>query len=280
MISSLSTKKQIIGVAQLTSINNKEKNLEVCAKLVQEAKSKEITLLCFPENCAFLSTGEDETRANAEPLDGPTIQRFRSLASENRIWISVGGFHEKEADGKHIHNTHVIINADGEIVNTYRKIHLFDINIPNGPCHHESKVISPGTTLELCDTPLGKLGLSVCYDLRFPEFYMSLREGGAQIILVPSAFTKVTGEAHWKILLQARAIETQCYVVAAAQVGIHNPKRETFGHSMIIDPWGTILSEIQEGNGLGHAPIDLEFLQKVRTNMPIINHRRKDLYNV
>jgi len=250
----------------------------MCDKFVQEAKAKHVSLLCFPENCAFMSTGEVETRANAESIDGPLIQKFRQLASESGMWISVGGFHERAADGSHIHNTHVIINANGQIVSTYRKMHLFDINIPNGPTHQESKVMSAGTTMELCDSPLGTLGLSVCYDVRFPEFYMSLRERGAQIILVPSAFTKVTGEAHWKILLQARAIETQCYVVAAAQVGVHNPKRETYGHSLIIDPWGTILSEIQDGNGLGVAQIDLEYLQKVRTNMPTINHRRKDLY--
>jgi len=270
----------IFGVAQLTSINDKEKNLEACAKVVKEAKDKGVSFLSLPECFAFIGENEDQTRANAEPLDGPIMKKYLDLAKTHEIWLSLGGFHEKVPTSDRIHNTHLIVNPQGEIVKIYRKIHLFDINIPNGPVMQESKVIAPGDRMALCSTPFGNIGMSVCYDVRFPELYASLRHKGAHIILIPAAFTVKTGVAHWKTLLVARAIETQCYVIAAAQVGWHHPKRASYGHAMIIDPWGTILAEAQEEPGLATATVDMAFLEDVRRNMPVLNHRRQELYSV
>ena len=162
---------------------------------------------------------------------------------------------------------------------SYNKTHLFDVNIPGSVALNESAYVTPGAVITPpVDTPLGKLGLGVCYDLRFPEFSQALTRAGAQILTYPSAFTVKTGMAHWESLLRARAIETQCYVIAAAQTGQHNDKRSSYGHSMIVDPWGVVLAQCGEGVGVATANIDLDYLASVRTNMPVQTHRRADLY--
>lgn len=264
----------------MCSVNDKDKNFNVCKDLVQQAKSKGVALLQLPECFAFIGGGKkkNESIENAETLEGPNMKRYLNLAKENKIWLSLGGYHEKVEGEKKIYNTHVIVNSEGEIVTTYRKMHLFDMDLPEGPTMKESEVVMPGDKLVMSNTPFGKVGMSICYDLRFPEMYLALREGGAQILFIPAAFTKVTGEQHWKALLQARAIETQSYVVAAAQVGFHHPERESYGHAMIIDPWGKILGEVEDGTGIATAHIDLEFVENVRKSMPVMNHRRKDFY--
>jgi predicted amidohydrolase len=161
------------------------------------------------------------------------------------MWLSLGGFQEKGPDDSHQYNTHVLIDDSGEIRSSYRKIHLFDVDVPGNMVYKESRFTTAGDTVVAVDSPFGRLGLTVCYDLRFPELYQCLRfKHQAQVLLVPSAFTKVTGEAHWEILLRARAIETQCYVIAAAQAGKHNEKRESYGDSIIIDPWGTVIARL------------------------------------
>ncbi|GAM22250.1 hypothetical protein SAMD00019534_054250, partial [Acytostelium subglobosum LB1] len=279
-----SKQRMVIGVGQLTSTNSKDENYNVCRRLVEKAAEQGVNMFCLPENFAFMSGGVNqfESRENAEPLDGPTMTRYAQLAKQHKMWLSLGGFHQRiESDPDFIHNTHVIINDQGDIVTTYNKIHLYDVNIPSkGITFNESKVVRPGDKLVLCDSPVGKLGLTVCYDVRFPELYISLRKMGAQVLLVPAAFMKKTGEAHWKTLLQARAIENQCYVVAAAQTGQHHSKRESYGHSLIIDPWGTILSEIESGEGIATASIDLDHLDNVRENIPVSKHRKPELYSI
>lgn len=202
-----------------------------------------------------------------------------------------------------VYNTHLIINSEGELISYYRKIHLFDVAVPNGPILMESRYTEAGDKLVVVpESPIGVLGLSTCYDLRFPEMYRDLVLMGSEILLVPSAFTIPTGKAHWHILLKARAIETQCYVIAAAQVGQHNEKRASYGHSIVIDPWGKILAEApgadsdsqsisespnskeghysvdNNGSIIITADIDLSYLQKIRTNMPLANHRRFDIF--
>ena len=176
-------------------------------------------------------------------------------------------------------NTHLVISSSGDIVATYNKTHLFDVNIPGAVSLCESAYVRPGTSLEApVSTPLGSLGLGVCYDLRFAEQSQALAAAGAQILTFPSAFTVNTGMAHWEPLLRARAIETQCYVVAAAQTGRHNDKRSSYGHSMIVDPWGVVTAQCGEGVGVATANIDLSYLARVRSNMPVQAHRRPDLY--
>lgn len=217
-----------------------------------------------------------QSLAIAEPLTGPTIARYSALAKRLGLWLSLGGFQEKGPDPSHLFNCHVIIDAGGHIAATYRKIHLFNVDVPGGPVLMESRFTSPGTQLAVCDSPAGRLGLSVCYDLRFPEVYQRLvLDMGAEVLLVPSAFTVATGKAHWEVLLRARAIETQCYVVAAAQAGRHNEKRESYGHSIIVDPWGTVVGKLDDphATGIAVAEVDLDAMRKVRERMPVAEHR-------
>lgn len=213
----------------------------------------------------------------AEPLDGPIMNQYCSLARESNIWLSLGGFQEKGSDDAHLRNTHVLIDDTGSIRSSYSKMHLFDVDIPGGRVYKESSFTEAGKDIIAVDSPFGRLGLTVCYDLRFPELYQQLRfHHEAQVLLVPAAFTKVTGEAHWEILLRARAIETQCYVIAAAQAGKHNEKRESFGHTLIIDPWGSVVGRLPDrlATGITIADIDFTLIDSVRAKMPISKQRK------
>ncbi|ONK54892.1 uncharacterized protein A4U43_UnF10000 [Asparagus officinalis] len=266
-----------VGAAQMTSTNDLDANFNTCSRLVQEAAAEGVKLLCFPETFSFVGMKAGESLQIAEPLDGPTMRRYCSLARDSNIWLSLGGFQEKGPDDAHLYNTHVLVDNYGNIKNIYRKIHLFDVDVPGNMTYKESDFTTAGTDIVAEDSPIGRLGLTVCYDLRFPELYQQLRfQHNAQILLVPSAFTKVTGEAHWEILLRARAIETQCYVIAAAQAGKHNEKRESYGDSLIIDPWGKILARLPDrlSTGIAIADIDLSIVDAVRTRMPISEHKR------
>mmetsp|Transcript_10481 Transcript_10481/g.22399 ORF Transcript_10481/g.22399 Transcript_10481/m.22399 type:complete len:409 (+) Transcript_10481:134-1360(+) len=231
------------------------------------------------------------------------IDELRFIARESGLWISGGGVHTQALstafnsvdDGREskIHNTHIIIDSNGQIKNWYHKIHLFDVCIPGKINLRESKTTAPGTKLVVCDSPVGRLGVTICYDMRFSEMYLDLvQKGGAEVLLVPSAFTVPTGKAHWHALLRARAIENQCYVLAAAQVGKHNEKRESYGHSLAYDPWGEILCDAGGSDGVGTTDgiangigaglpvpsivlcdIDLDKVAEVRERMPIQQHR-------
>ncbi|KAJ8464526.1 hypothetical protein OPV22_027078 [Ensete ventricosum] len=266
-----------VGVAQMTSTNDLEANYNTCSRLVKEAAAGGVNLLCLPESFSFVGAKDGESLKIAQPLDGPIMQRYCSLARESNIWLSLGGFQEKGPDDSHQYNTHVLLDSSGNIRKTYRKIHLFDVDVPGNMVYKESDATAAGESIVVAESPVGLLGLTVCYDLRFPELYQQLRfQHQAQILLVPSAFTKVTGEAHWEILLRARAIETQCYVVAAAQAGRHNEKRESYGDSLIIDPWGIVIARLPDrlATGVAVADIDLSRIDSVRTRMPIAQHRR------
>jgi predicted amidohydrolase len=272
----LTSTKSKIAVAQLTSVGNVETNFQTCKTLAEQAVSQGAKILFLPENFNFLGMSPAESLALAEPLTGPIISRYAALAKSLNIWLSLGGFQEKGPDLKHLFNCHVIINADGEIAASYRKIHLFNVDVPGGPVLMESRFTSPGTGLATCDSPVGRLGLSVCYDLRFPSVYQRLAfDLGAEILLVPSAFTVATGKAHWEVLLRARAIETQTYVVAAAQAGRHNEKRESYGHSLIINPWGEVIGRLEDPHavGIAVAEVDLEEMRSIRQRMPVKEHR-------
>eukprot|EP00903_Cladosiphon_okamuranus_P010756 g10163.t2 len=241
-----------------------------------------------------------ETVKAAEPLTGPSMTRYCNLAKDNGIWLSLGGFQEKvppeaipssdrtdrdeeprqplpaQSQGSRVFNTHVIISGRGEIEAAYRKIHLFDVDIPGGPVLMESLYTQAGQEMSVCEgSPAGSLGLSTCYDLRFPEMYACLAKS-SQVVLVPSAFTVPTGRAHWEVLLRARAIETQAYVIASAQVGQHNEKRTSYGHSLIVDPWGEVLADAggEDSPCIRTAEIDLSRVSQVRSSMPIQQHRR------
>ncbi|XP_027465872.1 deaminated glutathione amidase isoform X5 [Zalophus californianus] len=216
---------------------------------------------------------------------GLQIPRLSVLCAQRRecgLWLSLGGFHERGQDWEQtqkIYNCHVLLDNKGSVVATYRKTHLCDVEIPGQGPMHESNSTIPGPSLESpVSTPVGKIGLAICYDMRFPELSLALAQAGAEILTYPSAFGSVTGPAHWEVLLRARAIETQCYVVAAAQCGRHHEKRASYGHSMVVDPWGTVVAHCPEGPGLCLARIDLRYLRQLRQHLPVFEHRRPDLY--
>ena len=267
------------AVGQMRATNDLEANFETCSTLASAAASQGCSILFLPECFAYIGMAGNDALAVMEPLDGPLMARYRQLAKDTGVWLSLGGFPETGPDADHRYNTHVLVDSDGDVRASYRKIHLFDVDIPNGPVLMESKTASPGDAIVAADSPIGRLGMTVCYDLRFPELYSRLRhEMGAQIMLVPSAFTKPTGEAHWEVLLRARAIETQSYVIAAAQAGVHSEKRESYGHAIIIDPWGKVLAKLEDpdnGIGIATADIDLGYLEDVRERIPVDEHRRK-----
>ena len=268
-----------IAVGQMCASSDVEKNFEVVADLCSQAKDRGCAMLFLPECFAFIGVKGTDALAVMEPMDGPLLGRYRELAAKHRLWLSLGGFPETGPDrGDRRFNAHVIVDASGEIRASYRKIHLFDVDMGdvNGPVLMESRTAAAGETLVTCDSPAGKLGLTVCYDLRFPEMFARLRyELGCEMMLVPSAFTKPTGQAHWETLLRARAIETQSYVVAAAQAGVHSEGRASHGHAMIVDPWGKVVAELDgEGTGIAVADVDLGYLKDVRSRIPVETHRR------
>lgn len=268
--------KTKVAVGQMTSIGDKEANFQTCSTLAEQAVAQGAKILFLPEAFNFIGLSSDQTVAIAEPIAGPIISRYAALAKRLKIWLSLGGFQETSPDPERVYNSHLIVNDQGEVSAVYRKIHLFTVDIPKGPVLMESRYTAPGTGLVTCDSPAGKLGLSTCYDLRFPELYQRLVfEKGAQVLLVPSAFTVPTGRAHWEVLLRARAIETQTYVIAAAQAGKHNEKRESYGHSLIMDPWGKVIGKLEDplATGIAVAEIDLEELERIRQRMPIAAHR-------
>lgn len=267
-----------VAVGQMTASSDRDANFLTCQRLAQAAVAEQCCMLFLPECFSFIGRSPAESVAAASPLDGPILRRYLDLAQENSLWLSLGGFQEFcSTDPNRLQNCHVIVNSTGEIVSTYRKVHLFDVEVFQGPVLKETSFTVPGKELVACDSPAGRLGVTVCYDLRFPEMYQLLAwHLGAQIMLVPSAFTVATGKAHWELLLRARAVETQCYVIAAAQAGRHNEKRESYGHSIIIDPWGEVVGKLEDphATGIATAEIDLEHLNSIRTRMPIINHRQ------
>ena len=267
-----------VAVGQMCASSDVEKNFEVVADLCSQAKDRGCSMLFLPECFAFIGVKGTDALAVMEPLNGPLLGRYRELAAKNGLWLSLGGFAEQGPDCDRRFNAHIIVNDAGEIRASYRKIHLFDVDMGdvNGPVLMESRTAAAGETLVTCDSPAGKLGLTVCYDLRFPEMFARLRyELGCEMMLVPSAFTKPTGQAHWETLLRARAIETQSYVVAAAQAGVHSEGRASHGHAMIVDPWGKVVAELDgEGTGIAVADVDLGYLKDVRSRIPVETHRR------
>ncbi|KAG2491073.1 hypothetical protein HYH03_010518 [Edaphochlamys debaryana] len=268
----------LVAVGQMTAGGDQGANLATCTRLAQEAALAGCRMLFLPECFSFIGESQAESLAAAQPLDGPLMGRYRELARSTGLWLSLGGFQETGPDPQHIYNTHVVLDDQGHTAAAYRKIHLFDVDVPSGPVLMESRTTAPGAQALVVDTPCGRLAPTTCYDLRFPELYAHLTwERGATVLAVPSAFTVVTGAAHWEVLLRARAIECQAYVVAAAQAGRHNAKRESYGHALIIDPWGSVVARLPEplATGIATAPIDPAHLEAVRGRMPCGAHRAK-----
>ncbi|XP_045770131.1 nitrilase and fragile histidine triad fusion protein NitFhit isoform X1 [Maniola jurtina] len=284
-IRQLSTMAKRIAVCQMTSVADKAANMSVVSQLVSDAAKEDVQMIFFPEACDFICDNKQDTLKSAESiLNGNTVNLYKQLAVQHNVWMSMGGLHEKnENDPNKLFNTHIIINNKGEIVQTYRKLHLFDVEIPEKNVRlKESDFCTPGShVVAPVDTPVGKIGLAICYDMRFPELSTSLSFMRAEILTFPSAFTYATGLAHWHIILRTRAIENQCYVIAAAQTGSHNAKRRSFGHALCVDPWGEVLADCEDSTPCYKiAEISTDKLVDVRRNMPVFQHRRPDVYSL
>ena len=263
----------LLGAVQMTSTGDRARNLATATRLLNEAASLGAKLVGLPENFAFM--GRDEERiATAESLEGPTLAAIREVARARRIWVVAGSVAENVGLPDKTANTSVLVAEDGSIAATYRKIHLFDVNIPDGARYAESESVAAGDKVVLAPTPLGRIGLTICYDLRFPELYRQLAGLGAEVVFIPAAFTLFTGKDHWEVLLRARAIENLCYVVAPAQVGRHSANRLTYGNAMIVDPWGTVLARCPDGEGVCVAPFSRARMERARQELPALKHRR------
>jgi deaminated glutathione amidase len=263
----------LLAAAQMASGANKAKNLDAAVRLVRRARALGAGFIGLPENVAWMGP-EPERPAAAEPLDGPTLSTFGQLAAELSIHLLAGSVLESGAPGGRLWNTSVLFGPDGERKAVYRKIHLFDAEVGDGATYRESDAVAPGEAPVTAETPLGVVGLSICYDLRFPEMYRALSRAGAVLLTVPSAFTLLTGKDHWEVLLRARAIENQAYVLAPAQGGRHGDQRMTYGHALVVDPWGLVTALASEGEGLAVAEFDPGLVARVRHNLPALRHRR------
>ena len=249
-------------------------NLDAVERLALAARDAGAEVVMTAEAFAYIGPDRGK-RAILEPLPagGPILDRCRQLAVRLGCDLVLGGFHESAPDAGKAFNTCVHLDAQGEVAALYRKIHLFDIELPDGTELHESRRTAAGAVLATTRLPFGVLGLTICYDLRFPYLYQALADQGAVALTVPSAFTATTGAAHWHTLLRARAIECQCYVIAPAQHGRHNDKRRSYGHSLIVDPWGEVTAECADGDGFALAVIDPARVAQVREQLPCLNHR-------
>ncbi|MDH3786112.1 MAG: carbon-nitrogen hydrolase family protein, partial [Acidobacteriota bacterium] len=235
--------------------------------------------IALPENFAYLRK-EGLPVPIREGLDGPIVTELRELAAGLNCYLLLGSFPERRKGRRRISNTSILIDPAGAIAATYRKLHLFDIAIRGGVTLKESKTVEPGAEVVVADTPLGKLGMSICYDLRFPELYRRQMQLGAQVLFVPAAFTAYTGPAHWLPLLRARAIENQCWVVAPAQTGSHHADRRSHGETVVIDPWGAVVARRVSAPGAVTATIDLTAIDRVRRGLPCADHVRHDLFDL
>jgi predicted amidohydrolase len=257
------------------SSGDREANLRTAEALVRRAAQAGARLVVLPEKWPYVHG--PRLLEGAEPLDGPSIGAARAWARELGVTIVAGSVIERVEGDPRARNTSVLVGPDGSVGAVYRKIHLFDVDV-GGRSYRESRDTAPGGEVVVTRAAGRLLGMSVCYDLRFPELYRRLADGGAEIIAVPAAFTAVTGRAHWETLLRARAIENQAFVIAAGQHGRHDDGTESHGHSMVIDPWGVILAEVAEGDGLAVADLDFARLEDVRARLPALRHRRPEVY--
>jgi predicted amidohydrolase len=259
---------------QLSSTDNIAENLKQAELMIREAAGKGAKLIVTPENtCHILTPSIEKLKTAVVQEAHPAIEQFSKLAFELGVWILIGSIAIKIADDK-LANRSMLFSPEGSLYAHYDKIHLFDVKLPTGEVHRESDLIAPGEKLVLADTPLAKIGLSICYDVRFPQLYRALAQKGAQILAIPSAFTVPTGLAHWEVLLRARAIENGCYVIAAGQTGQHHGGRKTYGHSMIVSPWGEVLADGGDNVGIIYADIDLAQVDVARNAIPALTHDR------
>ena len=278
-----------LAVAQLCSGLDLERNLSRCRELVERAAELGASCCVLPENFAYLGP-EVGKRALAEALpevesaaegsagvagvSGPIVEALSQMARSSGVTLVAGGMPERSDVGERPYNTCAVFGSDGALIARYRKLHLFDVELPDGSVLRESEATLAGEDVVVVEVGGWQVGLSICYDLRFPELYRALVSRGAELLLVPAAFTLQTGKDHWEVLLRARAIEAQCWVAAAGQWGSHSRERSSFGHSMIVDPWGMVTAQCSDGEGVVVADLDRGYLRSVRARLPSLRHRR------
>ena len=268
------TRTFVAACIQNCAEDHTPRSVAQCVSLIRQAHQQGADLICLPEFCSHLHVDGQlfKTGAQKEP-DHVALDTFRALASTMKVWILVGSIAVIDQDNHH-RNRSYLINDQGEIVVRYDKIHMFDVTLSNGEVYRESATFRPGEQAIVSDTPFGTLGLSVCYDLRFPALYRLLAQNGASVLTVPAAFTYTTGQVHWQVLLRSRAIETGSFVLAPCQYGVHG-KARTYGHSLIIDPWGQILAEgVEDGPDVILAELDLTKVNEARFRIPALEHDR------
>ena len=269
----------LAAAVQLTSSPDPASNFSAAEEQIALAARRGAELIGLPENFAFI--GEDSRRLELAPALAEQASSFLvTMARRYQVVILGGGFPVPVGDGAHTYQRAQLVGRDGQILASYDKIHLFDVDLPDGSSYRESACFSSGSTAPpVVDVPgLCKVGLSICYDVRFPELYRELIGAGAELLMIPAAFTAFTGKDHWQVLLQARAIENTAFVLAPAQTGVHAGRRQSHGHSMVIDPWGTVLADAGVSPGAAVAPVDLDHLARIRSQMPCLQHRRTGLF--
>lgn len=268
--------QQLVAVAQMRTTPQVADNLAAVRRLTQTASARGARTVMFPEAFAYLGpdAGKQEI-LEPLPTGGAILQACQSIAVACGVDLILGGFHERSPEPGKSYNTCVHLRADGSIAARYRKIHLFDVALADGTTLAESARTLPGEETIVTQAPFGALGLSVCYDVRFPRLYEQLVDKGAIALTVPSAFTASTGKDHWHVLLRARAIECQSYVLAPAQFGHHYGARNSYGHALIVDPWGCVIAECGDGEGIAIAEIEPERVARVRRELPSLQHRRQ-----
>jgi predicted amidohydrolase len=269
-----------IGLIQTASLPNKEANLRTIHELVNELCQKSHPdLIALPELFDYRGGTVEERQQAAEDFNSPhspSYQLLKELAQQHQVFIHGGSIRERE--GNQYYNTTLVFDAQGKEVAKYRKIHLFDVTTPNGQVYEESSFFTPGDKVVTYPLKSIPIGCAICYDLRFPLLFDALSQQHVQVIIVPSAFTYQTGQAHWELLIRARAIETQCFIVAPAQTGSYTDNQETrrsYGHSMVVDPWGNVIYQMQEEMGYMIAELDLQQLHRVRQLLPVLKHKKR-----
>ena len=265
-----------VGLVQINSQEDRHRNVARAVELIGQAAAQGAQLVALPEYTTFLGRSEVQPQ-HVEDIDGETAQALSTAAKRHNVWIHGGSLIERSGQPHKNYNTSLVFNPNGERVAMYRKIHLFDVDIAPGS-YRESDSLIPGEDIVTTDINGVRLGLTICFDVRFPELYRALALAGAKIIAVPAAFTAFTGKDHWEVLLRARAIENQCYIIAPAQWGEHPVGRMCYGRSMIINPWGTVIAQAADGEGVVVANLDMADLERIRTAVPSLANRRPGVY--
>lgn len=267
----------LAAVVQMHATSDRDANLATAESLIAEAKQAGAGLVVLPEMVDYQGPG-DAVPEIATTVPGEVTDIFSGHARKHGVWLLAGSIHERVDSDSRTYNTSTLFSPEGDLVAAYRKIHLYDVDMPGRVSVKESDTIAPGDAVVTADIAGHTAGLTICYDIRFPELYRALADAGAELVFLPAAFMQFTGKDHWEPLIRARAIENQCFMLASGQQGIDHLGRATYGRSMIVDPWGTVLATAPDGQGFAMAWLDFDALRRIREELPSLANRRPDLF--